>query len=120
MEPQIVREEPSNEHSTPERCHILELWNSVEEGISIARARVEPGETTQRHHLKGVDEKYLIIKGTGLMELGGLQPAEVGAGDLVVIPAGTPQRIANTGVEDLVFYCLCTPGFHGECYIVDA
>jgi hypothetical protein len=26
------------------------------------------------------------------------------------------QRIANTGTDDLVFYCICSPRFTQECY----
>jgi mannose-6-phosphate isomerase-like protein (cupin superfamily) len=40
----------------------------------------------------------------------------VQAGDVVMIPAGMAQRITNTGDDDLVFYCLCTPHFHTRCY----
>jgi mannose-6-phosphate isomerase-like protein (cupin superfamily) len=41
---------------------------------------------------------------------------EVGPGEVVVIPAGTPQRIAAIGGEDLVFLAICTPRFTPECY----
>ncbi len=116
MEPRIITEDLSKEYHTSERCHILKNWSSAEEGLSIARARVEPGITTQRHILNGVDEKYLIIGGKGKMEVGDLPATEVKAGDLVVIPAGTPQRITNLGDEDLLFYCICSPGFRPDCY----
>ena len=117
MEPTVVKEDLSGEHLTPEGCYILENWNSTEDGMSIARARVEPGVTTQRHILAGVDEKYLIVSGTGSIEVGDLPATEVATGDLVVIPAGTPQRIINAGEEDLIFYCICMPGFTPDCYL---
>jgi mannose-6-phosphate isomerase-like protein (cupin superfamily) len=34
----------------------------------------------------------------------------------VVIPAGTPQQIENTGTTDLVFLCVCSPRFRQEGY----
>jgi mannose-6-phosphate isomerase-like protein (cupin superfamily) len=42
--------------------------------------------------------------------------ADVRPGDVVVIPAGVAQSIANTSARDLVFYCICTPRFTPACY----
>jgi mannose-6-phosphate isomerase-like protein (cupin superfamily) len=115
--PKIVKANALTEFSTPERCFISENWGSSEdEKVSIARARVEPGVTTASHHLIGVDEIYVIIKGKGTVYVGNLEPAEVNEGDTVIIPAGTSQRIANIGEADLVFYCICTPRFTPKCY----
>lgn len=106
------------EFYTGERCYITELINSpVDADLSIGRARVEPGITTERHKLKGTAERYIIISGSGIMEVGGHADSEVSAGDLVLIPPDTPQRITNSGKSDLVFLCICTPGFRSDCYI---
>jgi mannose-6-phosphate isomerase-like protein (cupin superfamily) len=111
----LVRPDPASEELTAERCFVLESWNDGDDpAVSIARARVEPGVTTQLHSLD-VDERYLIVAGSGQVEAGELQE-EVGPGDVVVIPAGVPQRIANKTDEDLVFYCICTPRFRPEGY----
>ena len=40
----------------------------------------------------------------------------VEAGDAVQVPAGTPQRITNTGQHDLLFECVCTPRFRVDAY----
>jgi mannose-6-phosphate isomerase-like protein (cupin superfamily) len=40
----------------------------------------------------------------------------VKAGDVVLIPAGKFQRIANVGKDDLVFLCICTPRFEAKHY----
>lgn len=99
-----------------ERCHILELINdTARPGLSIARARVEPGVTTELHALD-VDEVYVVLSGRGRMEGGGDESFPVAAGDCVEIPAGAPQRITNVGDEDLVFLCVCTPRFRPEGY----
>ncbi|MFB8830567.1 cupin domain-containing protein [Azotobacter sp. CWF10] len=117
MKPTILRPDPAAAFPTAERCRILELCNSVDDpALSIALATVAPGETTQLHRLHGVDERYLILHGQGLVSLGRQVPEPVGPGDLVVIPAGTTQQIANTGDGELAFYCLCTPRFTPECY----
>ena len=102
---------------TPERCWIAENYGRPEDvAISIARARVEPGVTTAWHGLAGTIERYIIAEGGGRMEVGDLAPTEVGPGDVVVIPAGVRQRIANVGDKDLVFYCVCTPRFEQKNY----
>lgn len=101
---------------TDERCWITELHNSeASPEASLALARVEPGVTTQLHLLDGVTERYIVRKGTGLIEVDGATQA-IGPGDQFVIPAGTPQRITNTSADDLEFYCLCTPRFFPESY----
>lgn len=112
----FIRPESSREYLSKERCHILESWNDASDGAaSIARARVEPGVATQPHRLHGVVERYLIVEGEGRARVGGVESA-VRPGDVVVIPAGVSQSIANTGATDLVFYCICTPRFTEACY----
>ena len=118
MNPIVSRPDPRQEFWTPERCFILETWNEESDGaVSVARARVEPGVTTQLHALEGIDERYLIVEGTGLVEIAGGEATAVQPGDLVFIPAGASQRITSTGSPDLVFYCICTPPFVPGAYI---
>ena len=117
MIPKIVKANSPKEFLTPERCFIAENWGSVDDKkVSIARARVEPGVTTKAHHLKGVQEIYLITHGKGRVHISGLEPAEVAKGDIIVIPPSSSQKIANIGKTDLIFYCICTPSFTDDCY----
>jgi mannose-6-phosphate isomerase-like protein (cupin superfamily) len=100
---------------TEERCFIVETWNHPSDpAVSLARARVSPGVTTARHVL-AVDERYLIERGRGRVEIGGIE-SDVAPGDVVLIPRGTTQRIRNLGDEDLVFLCVCTPRFEPAHY----
>ncbi len=116
--PPILRAHPAAEVLTDERCHILELSNSEDDPqMSIARARVEPGVTTRWHRVLDTTERYVILDGSGIMEVGDLQPQEVSAGDVVMIPPSVRQRIANTGQGDLVFLAICTPRFQPEAYV---
>ena len=113
----IVRQNLSAERLTDEGCFILQSWGLPADGsLSLARARVEVGQRTRWHRLHGVREIYLITEGSGLVELGGEAPRRVGVGDLVHIPPELPQRIAQEGRDDLVFYCICTPAFTQACY----
>ena len=117
MRERIFRADVASEFWTEERCFILELSNSVQDAaVSIARARVEPSVTTQLHRLNGVDERYVVLEGEGSMEVGDRRRVKVGPGDVVVVPAGTPQRIENTGDRDLLFLCVCTPRFVADAY----
>ncbi|MEE8487820.1 MAG: cupin domain-containing protein [Gemmatimonadota bacterium] len=114
---EVSRPDEATEFFTDERCHILETWNDARDpGVSVARARVEPGITTELHVLDGMAERYLVTQGTGEMEVDGRSLGEVGPGDFVYIPADAPQRVTNTGTEDLVFYCICTPAWQEGVY----
>lgn len=118
MRPRLRRANPRQEFETPERCWILEIANDKgDDELSISRARVSPGVTTEWHELRDTDERYVIVNGNGHVEVGGLLSARVQPGDVVQIPANTTQRITNTGQEDLVFYCICTPRFLPQCYL---
>jgi mannose-6-phosphate isomerase-like protein (cupin superfamily) len=118
MRPGVKKSNAAVEHETKERCYIAETANdSGDEIISISRARVEPGITTAWHKLKGVTERYIIVSGQGRVEIGNIEPIEVFEGDVVRIPAGTPQRITNIGHSDLIFFAVCSPPFHKNCYV---
>jgi mannose-6-phosphate isomerase-like protein (cupin superfamily) len=108
----VWNSEIAREFSTLERCHILETYNIAEDSLSIARARV----TTAWHVLENTIERYIVSEGRGRVEVGDFPATEVGPGDVVVIPAGSRQRITNTGDADLIFYCVCTPRFQNSNY----
>jgi mannose-6-phosphate isomerase-like protein (cupin superfamily) len=115
----IRRARPEDEHAITEGCWILELSNSeADPHLSVARARVPPGITTQWHRLRDIAERYVILEGEGRAEIGGLAPQAVRPGDVVLIPPSCRQRIANTGPGDLVFLALCTPRFMHDAYEV--
>lgn len=89
MKSAIIKANSIEEFETVEPCFISELWNRPEDAnVSVAKARVKLGIKTRFHYLKGVNERYLIVAGNGVVEVEDLSPTEVEAGDLVVIPAG--------------------------------
>ena len=115
--PFILHSTVADEYFTDERCHILELSNGPDDpAVSVARARVEPGVTTKRHRVAGTTERYVVLEGAGRVSIEGMDEREVGVGDVVVIPAGVTQAIANTGDNALVFLCICTPRFEWSNY----
>lgn len=117
MPPWLVPGPFPAEFMTDERCSITELLNLPESpDASLALARVAPGVTTRLHAVTGTREVYVILSGTGIVEVDG-RAAPVSPGDRVVIPAGVPQRITATGGTTLEFHCLCTPRFRPENYV---
>jgi mannose-6-phosphate isomerase-like protein (cupin superfamily) len=108
----------AQEYYFVEGCFITELSNCADDpAVSIARARLAPGQTTRWHYLRGTGERYVVLAGEGLAEVGDLPPQRVGVGDVVVIPPEARQRIANTGEGDLVFLAICSPRFTPTVYV---
>lgn len=117
MVPKILKHNRAAGYYTDERCYINELSNSAEDAdVSIAQAKVSVGECTRWHRLEGITERYVILSGQGLVEVGELAAETVGPGDVVLIPPGYAQRIRNTGNAELVFLAICSPRFEQSCY----
>jgi mannose-6-phosphate isomerase-like protein (cupin superfamily) len=117
MKAKIEKQNMKTEFYISERCFVSELSNSADDpDVSIARARVDPGVTTRWHRLRGVTERYFMISGKGLVDVGELPPQEVTAGDVVLIPPMCKQRITNIGNDDLIFLAICTPRFSQDVY----
>jgi mannose-6-phosphate isomerase-like protein (cupin superfamily) len=113
----VSKYKPETEWLTPERCYITELANSAyDETCSIALARVSPGVVTQLHSVSGAIERYVILEGRGRVEIDAVDPVLVKRFDIVNIPAGVSQRIANAGKTDLVFLAIRTPRFKPDRY----
>lgn len=107
----------AEEYYFEEGCFIVEVSNSSDDPqLSIVRARVEPGKTTEWHSLKGTVERYVIISGSGSVEIGDKTASAVTANDVVIIPAGVRQRITNTGLDQLIFLAICSPRFESTNY----
>ena len=105
---------PSN--ITKDGSEIRELMHPVPHANanqSLAEAAVAPGQTTALHRHLNSEELYHITAGRGRMTLGDKQ-FEVGPGDTVCIPPGTPHCITNTGDELLRILCCCAPAYAHE------
>ena len=75
------------EFYTSEGCFMTELSNTPDDAaVSIARARVLPGVTTRWHRVKDTAERYLILEGTGRVDVGNNPSRDVAVGDVVFIP----------------------------------
>jgi len=80
---------------------------------SLAEALVAPGQTTALHCHHHSEELYHIAAGRGRMTLGD-QCFDVGPGDTVCIPPGTPHCIENLGTGPLRILCCCAPPYAHE------
>jgi mannose-6-phosphate isomerase-like protein (cupin superfamily) len=77
---------------------------------SLAEATLEPGGETAEHYHPLAEELYYFVSGSGRMRLGEGED-DIGAGDCVVIPPGTPHKLWNTGSQRLVLLCCCAPAY---------
>ena len=115
--PRLLPFNPATEYFFDEGCFIIEMLNTDDDPhVSVARARVTPGACTKWHRLQGITERYVILEGTGRVEVGGMLSKDVSPGDVVVIPARQKQRITNTADVDLIFLAICSPRFEVSAY----
>ena len=113
----VATPRPQDEYLTDEGVRILENWNRPSDpGVSIARARLGPGEESRWHYLVDTVERYLVIRGSGAVELGDAPAQPLAPGDVVLIPAGVAQRVRCDPGSELEFYCICTPRFEERNY----
>jgi len=89
----------------------------VELPYSLAHARLEAGKSSLPHCLTGQSELYYFLEGKGEIYLDG-KPVEAGAGEVVLVPAGVPQFVRNTGSGDLVFLCIVSPPWREKSEII--
>ena len=87
-------------------------WTTAQ-NQSLAEATVAPGEETAEHYHEKTEELYYFTSGHGRMRHGP-EEDEVGPGDCVVIPPGTPHKLWNTGAEPLVLLCCCAPAYSDD------
>jgi mannose-6-phosphate isomerase-like protein (cupin superfamily) len=92
---------------------LLDLSNAPVCNQSLAEATIDPGEATVRHRHAESEEIYLLVAGTGRMELDG-EWADVSAGDAILIPPGAWHQIRATGAGPLRLLCACAPPWRAE------
>jgi mannose-6-phosphate isomerase-like protein (cupin superfamily) len=80
---------------------------------SLAEATLAPGQATQRHYHAGTEEIYVLLDGSGQMEVDG-ERSQVVAGDAVLIPSGAWHQIRADESSELRFLCCCAPPYSDE------
>lgn len=75
---------------------------------------VKPGGFVATKHLHpSQDERFEVLKGSLLFELG-KQELPAGPGDRVLVPAGVAHRFRNTGADEAHFVCEVRPALQFE------
>lgn len=112
----IRKIEDCTEFVAGDNTRLREVFHPARDGLalrySFAVARVAPGDTTLLHRLVH-SEVYHLLAGSGEMEIDG-ERCPVTAGDVVYVPPGAAQRIANTGDDELAFVCIVDPAWRAE------
>ncbi len=98
---------------TSEIREILAPGNSSIKHQSLAEAKVAVGKITEEHHHILTEEIYYILRGRGKVWVEN-EPRDVKAGDGIAILPGRKHKIENTGDQDLVFLCCCSPAYSHE------
>ena len=96
---------------TKDGSTIRELHHS--DAQSLAEATLEPDQATQRHHHRATEEIYVVVKGSGVLEVDG-EERTIRPGDAVLIPPGAWHRLENTGTSELRILCCCAPPYSHE------
>ena len=79
---------------------------------SLAEAALEAGQATDRHYHADTEELYVLLSGTGEMEVDG-ERRGVAPGDAILIPPGAWHHI-RAGDEGVRFLCCCAPPYRDE------
>jgi len=83
--------------------------NTLLKNLVVSSTTLHPGKSTRGHSHSGQEEVYMIISGSGSMELDD-KKIDVQGGEMVLIEDGVFHRVHNTGNVDLYMVCI----FDGE------
>lgn len=80
---------------------------------SLAEASLPAGGSTRRHYHARTEEIYVVLEGSGEMEVGG-DRQDVVVGDAILIPPGAWHEIRAGDGGELRFLCCCAPPYSDE------
>ena len=73
--------------------------------LVLSSTTLHAGKSTRGHSHPGKEEVYMIISGTGIMDLDD-KSIPIKGGEIVLIEDGVFHRAHNTGNEDLYMVCV--------------
>lgn len=71
---------------------------------AMTKGFLAPGGIFDWHNHDNIDEFFIVVQGTGLVEFENGQTIEYNENDLVYMPAPMKHKITNTGNRDNIFY----------------
>jgi mannose-6-phosphate isomerase-like protein (cupin superfamily) len=77
---------------------------------SLAEATLPAGTSTQRHYHARTEEIYVLLEGSGEMQVES-DRRRVVPGDAILIPAGAWHEIRADAEAELRFLCCCAPPY---------
>lgn len=77
----------------------------------VVAMTLQPGEDIGAEVHEAVDQVLIFTEGSALAQVGAAT-AEVGAGDLVAVPAGTKHNFTNSGAGPLRLITIYAPAQH--------
>jgi len=83
--------------------------NTSLNNLVISSTTLHPGKSTRGHSHAGQEEVYMIISGSGTMELDD-KKIDIQGGEMVLIHDGVFHRVHNNAEVDLYMVCI----FDGE------
>jgi len=113
---QVIERKHLKSFIAKDGSEIREFYHS--ENMSFADAVVNAGKTTKLHYHETSEEIYFILEGKGLMEIEG-EESEVSKGQAIVIPPMQRHRIRNTGNQELMFLCICSPPYSDDDTVLE-
>ena len=79
--------------------------NTSLKNLVISSTTLHPGKSTRGHSHSGQEEVYMIISGSGSMELDN-KKIDIQGGEMVLIEDGVFHRVHNLGEVDLYMVCI--------------
>jgi mannose-6-phosphate isomerase-like protein (cupin superfamily) len=110
MYTQTLEQSPRNPRGGQVSYLLLTKGQFGSENLSITWVEGAPGSEQLLHAHPANEQVYVIVRGRGLMKVGG-EEQEVGAGTMVFVPPRTDHAIRNVGDEPLVYVSATAPPF---------
>ena len=79
--------------------------NTSLNNLVVSSTTLHPGKSTRGHSHPGKEEVYMIMSGTGIMQLDDNE-FDISGGEMSLIEDGVFHRVLNTGEEDLYMVCI--------------
>lgn len=79
--------------------------------FNLAIIVLRPGQGVESHVHEAEDDSFLVLEGTLSLTVGNDdRDVQAGAGTFVLVPAGTPHALVNSGPADVRFLNVHAPG----------
>ena len=108
---EIASRERAEPFTTLDGSTIRELLATPNQ--SLAEATLAAGQATQRHYHAETEEIYVVLTGSGQMEVDG-DRSRVGPGDAILIPPGAWHQLRADESDELRILCCCAPPYRDE------